>query len=302
MIPRLRACANRARPYWLHLYLLVYTPTLLFLDGRFRAFWPQCGLGAATVIVLWCCTRYLSRPQRRQVWACVVVATGFEVFGSLIWGLYRYRLGNIPLYVPPGHGLVYFFGLTAGGLPVFQRHARRAAIAVLAGAGLYALAGLTVLPVFTHRLDVLGAACFPILAWCVLSTPRYALFAAIFVATLDLELAGTWAGDWTWLPVSPWDHVAAGNPPSAIAGGYCVIDGTVLLLTSPVWGRWLSQVGGTLTALAPRHSRLSTPPRGTEPRRPPSRGRVGVTQVLPALELAVDADQRGQRTQAQTSP
>jgi hypothetical protein len=219
----------RARPYWLHAYLLVYTPVLLFLDGRLRAFWPQCGLGLLTLFVLICCTRYLSPIERRQVWACVVIATGFEVVGSLIWGIYRYRLGNLPLYVPPGHGLVYLFGLTAGRLPVFERHGRRAAIVILAVAGGYALAGLTVLPPLTHRLDVQGAVCFPVLAWCVLGTPRYALFAAIFVATLDLELAGTWAGDWLWQPVAPWTGILSGNPPSAIAGGYCIIDGAVLL-------------------------------------------------------------------------
>lgn len=233
---------GRLKPYWLHVYLLVYTPILLYLDGRFRSFWPQCGLGALTFVVLWCCTRYLATDLRRQVWVCVVVATGFEVFGSLIWGVYRYRLGNIPLYVPPGHGLVYFFGLTAGGLPVFQRYGRRAAITILGACAAYTLAGLTILPAFTHRLDVQGALCLPVLAWFVLFNPRYALFAAIFVATLDLELSGTVAGDWTWQSVAPWDHVPSGNPPSAIAGGYGAIDGTVLMVVAALdrlgWFRW----------------------------------------------------------------
>jgi len=56
------------------------------------------------------------------------------------------------------------------------------------------------------------------------------MFAAIFVATTDLELAGTINGDWAWLPTAPWDHVPSGNPPSAIAGGYSIIDGSVGLL------------------------------------------------------------------------
>jgi hypothetical protein len=221
---------DRLRPYWLHAYLLVYTPLLLYLDGLWRAFWPQCGLGVLTFFVLWCCTRYLPPGHRRQVWVCVVIATGFEVFGSLIWGVYRYRLGNIPLYVPPGHGLVYVFGLLAADLPVFRRHGRRAATAILLACAVYQVAGLTVLPLVTHRLDVQGAFCLPVLAWCVRFSPRYALFAAIFVATLDLELAGTWAGDWTWAARAPWTGLPSGNPPAAIAGGYCVIDGTVLLV------------------------------------------------------------------------
>ena len=47
------------------------------------------------------------------MWPCVPIATLFEVYGSLIWGGYTYRLHNIPLYVPPGHALVYVFGITA---------------------------------------------------------------------------------------------------------------------------------------------------------------------------------------------
>lgn len=220
----------RARPYWLHLYLLIYTPLLLVADSRLTSIWEQYALGVLTFAVLWLCTRRLPRAQRTQVWVCVLVATGFEVFGSLIWGVYRYRWHNIPLYVPPGHGLVYLFGLTAGATPVFQRHGRRAAYVLLGACMAWALGGLTLLPALTGRVDVQGALCLPVFAWCVMRSPRYALFAAIFLATTDLELAGTWAGDWRWLASAPWDHVPSGNPPSAIAGGYCVIDGSVALV------------------------------------------------------------------------
>jgi hypothetical protein len=221
---------ERVRPYWLHIYLLVYTAILLVLDARLGGFWPQCALGLLTFFVLWLCTSRLEPPQRRQVWLCVVVATCFEVFGSLIWGVYRYRLHNIPLYVPPGHGLVYFFGITAASTPVFQRYGRRAALVVLGLCAAWAVGGLTVLPLWTHRLDVQGALCLPVFAWFLLRSPRYALFAAIFIATTDLEIVGTLAGDWTWLPVAPIDHIPSGNPPSAIAGGYCVIDSSVALV------------------------------------------------------------------------
>jgi hypothetical protein len=219
----------RLRPYGLHLFLLAYAPAMLLVDGAIRDLGPQLGLGVVTFGVLWACTRHLEPGERLQVWVCVAVATGFEVFGSLIWGVYRYRLGNLPLYVPPGHGMVYLFGMTACRLPVFRRYGRRAAYAVLAVCIAYTALGLTALPLVTHRVDVQGALCLPILAGCILFTRRYALFAAIFVAVVDLELAGTWARDWYWLPVAPWSHIPSGNPPSAIAGGYCIIDGTVLL-------------------------------------------------------------------------
>jgi hypothetical protein len=42
--------------------------------------------------------------------SCIVYATLGEIFLSLVWGLYAYRLDNIPLFVPPGHVLLFILG------------------------------------------------------------------------------------------------------------------------------------------------------------------------------------------------
>ncbi|MFI5283838.1 MAG: hypothetical protein ACHQ0J_12020 [Candidatus Dormibacterales bacterium] len=225
----MQAMTARMRPYWLHAYLLAYTPIGLFADSRITALWQQWLLGGLTFAVLYLAALKAPREQRVQVWTCVAVATGFEIFGSLIWGVYRYRLHNLPLFVPPGHGIVYLFGLLAARTPVVLRHGRRVAYAVLAAAGAWAVAGLTVLPLVTGRLDVQGALCLPVFAYFLLRSPRWSLFAAVFIIVSELEISGTSFGDWMWLPVAPWTHIPSGNPPSVIAGGYCVIDGSVLL-------------------------------------------------------------------------
>ena len=41
-----------------------------------------------------------------------MVATCAEVVGSIIWGVYTYRLENLPSFVPPCHGLVYLAGVS----------------------------------------------------------------------------------------------------------------------------------------------------------------------------------------------
>jgi hypothetical protein len=41
----------------------------------------------------------------------VLFATVGEVTGSLVWGVYHYRLHNLPLFIPPAHGLVYLSGI-----------------------------------------------------------------------------------------------------------------------------------------------------------------------------------------------
>ncbi len=135
----------------------------------------------------------------------------------------------MPLFVPPGHGGVYLFGLLAARTPVVMKYGRRVAHVILASAGAWALAGITLLPLMTGRFDLQGALCLPVFAWFVLRSPRWSLFAAIFIATGVLEIFGTSFGNWYWVPVAPWTHIPSGNPPSVIAGGYCVIDASVLV-------------------------------------------------------------------------
>lgn len=229
--------AARLKPYWLHAYLLAYTPIGLFADSRVTALWQQWLLGLLTFAVLYLAALKAPKEQRLQVWMCVIVATCFEIFGSLVWGVYRYRLHNLPLFVPPGHGIVYLFGLLAVRTPVVLRYGKRVAHVVLAGAGAWALAGLTVLPLVTGRLDVQGALCLPVFAFFLLRSPRWPLYAAIFIIVSELEIFGTSFGSWAWMPVAPWTHIPSGNPPSVIAGGYCVIDSTVLAM----W--WIYKVG-----------------------------------------------------------
>ena len=64
---------------------------------------------------------YLTPMERAQTSVVVVVATCAEIIGSVIWGVYTYRLGNLPLFVPPGHGLVYLTGLRLSQTPLVPR-------------------------------------------------------------------------------------------------------------------------------------------------------------------------------------
>ena len=220
----------------MHVFLLAFTVVMLVADGVFGGLGPQLALGVVAFGVLWAFSHRVEGLQRVQLWLCVPLATGFEAIGSLVWGGYRYRLHNIPLYVPPGHALVYLFGITAVTLPVVQRHGRRVRYTVLAICTMWAIAGVTVLQPLTGRLDVQGALLLPLFAWCILRSGRGDLFAAIWLATMTIEVVGTWAGDWAWVATAPWTHIPSGNPPSAIAAGYAVIDGSVVLL-GPVVGR-----------------------------------------------------------------
>jgi len=170
-----------------------------------------------------------SPTVRVQVITLVCVATLLEIIGSIVWGAYTYRLGNLPLFVPAGHGLFYLAALRAASLPLLQRHARRIVIGVSAAATLYMLWGLARPPL----PDLLGFVTWAIFIRFIVRGRFPLLYAVSFVLTMALELYGTGWGIWRWSPVLPGLLLPAGNPPTGIGAGYAAMDG----LTRRIVGR-----------------------------------------------------------------
>ena len=222
--------SGHLKQYRVPAMLMAGTPLVLAMDARWPSLVVQALLGAVCTRVLVVLSRGLSLHQRQAVWVCVGVATLIELFGSVFWGVYRYRLHNVPLFVPPGHGLVYLCGLRLAVTPLFARRPRVTVRFTLAVAGAWAAFGLLISPWLLGRTDVLGAFFAIYFAYFVLRTRRAAFFAAIFFLTSWLELWGTGLGDWAWVAHAPGIGVGSGNPPSVIAGAYCVLDAIVIVL------------------------------------------------------------------------
>jgi hypothetical protein len=213
--------------------VLAYAPLALYVDSRLAAAWPgEYLLGALTLVVLWLCAKALDEADRSLVWMCVLVSTGFEILGSLVWGGYRYRFGGIPSFVPFGRGLIYVFGAGLAATDWVRRHEDLFVRGILVIATIWAICGFIGLRPLTASHDMHGMLWLPVFASALLSSRRKLFFAALFIATTDVELAGTWLRNWSWAPITPWLHVASGNPPSAIAGGYAIIDGSMLRLAA----------------------------------------------------------------------
>jgi hypothetical protein len=184
----------------------------------------QRGLGVlAFAILAAICTR-LPPQLRLQAVLITVVACFGEVLASLIWGLYTYRLENVPLFVPPAHAIVYFGGLAVA--RAFAGHERLLVVGAIAGLSLWALAGLTVLP----RTDLGGAFAAGVLVLVLVKRQRAHLYAGVFVVVAFLELYGTAIGTWTWAHHVPSLGIPQGNPPSGAAVGYVVLEATSVRL------------------------------------------------------------------------
>jgi len=186
--------------------------------------WPGHGqvvVSAVTWIVMAAILRRTSGRDRHALVACLVIATAGEVFLSLVWGLYRYRQGNIPLFVPPGHVLLFFLG-TQLALRLPDRGV--AWVAALAAPLIAALA-------WTGR-DTLGPLLFALFLLCLWMSPSRKLYATMFVLSLAMELYGTWIGNWRWNGDVPWLGLTTANPPVAAGAFYCVLDLLVVSLTT----------------------------------------------------------------------
>ncbi len=180
-------------------------------------FAAQSGLGVLTWVVLFVALRRETPLVRAQTAIVVLIATAVEYTFSPLLEVYSYRLGTVPVYVPPGHGLVYLAALAIGRTAWVQAHRRALVIGTAAACGGWAVWGITA----AARPDVLGFIWF----LCLLGFLRWGrapgLYVGAFVVVTWLELVGTHLGTWAWAPVDPiTGHITQGNPPSGAAGGY----------------------------------------------------------------------------------
>jgi hypothetical protein len=181
----------------------------------------QVALGLAAFAVLGAACRPLSPERRAQVAVVVGVATCFEVLGSIVWGVYRYRLGNLPLFVPPAHGLVYLTGLQVSRLDLVRRH-ERAFVRLIFVLGLsWAAIGLSGV---LGRVDAIGAFGVLVFSTYLFVGPAPTVYGGVFLAVAGLELYGTAIGTWRWAAVVPGLGLPDGNPPAGAASGYVLFD------------------------------------------------------------------------------
>ncbi|MGQ0623280.1 MAG: hypothetical protein ACT4PP_01290 [Sporichthyaceae bacterium] len=224
--------------------LFAITALVLYLD-RNSSLAQQRLLGAAVWLLLLAMLRRESALVRTQVGVVVVFATAVEYTFAGVLEVYTYRLDNVPVYVPPGHGLVYLGALMIGRLAWVHGHRRGLRAAVVLVGGAYAAWGLTV----SDRVDLLGAIWFACLVGFLFLGSSQGLYIGAFVVVTFLELLGTHWQIWTWAAEDPLLGVSMGNPPSGAAGGYGWFDLAALILAP----RILARVQGRGRARAPVH-------------------------------------------------
>jgi len=178
----------------------------------------QVSLSIGVWLVLLYLLQRMERDLRYGLMACLIIATAGEMFLSLVWGLYTYRLGNIPLFVPPGHVLLLLLGFALA-----RRMSDAVTRTIIGCAAIYSLVAAMA------GIDTLGVPLFLVLLAASLFMPmQRRLYASTFVLSLMLELYGTWLGNWVWAHKVPGMALVTTNPPGASGAFYCALDALVM--------------------------------------------------------------------------
>jgi hypothetical protein len=171
---------------------------------------------------------FVRHPElARETLIAIAIATTGEIILSIGLGIYGYRSGGVPLYVPPGHGVVYLCALQAS---AHSRRYERLIVVTTFIAGTIAAIGAAIA---FH--DTFGLACWLVTMLIASTTDRRLLIATCISLTSILEIAGTWAGNWTWH-----EHqglLASGNPPVGVVLLYCCLDLLTLMALNALMRR-----------------------------------------------------------------
>ncbi len=170
----------------------------------------------------------LPRERRLVVLCFLPLITAAEFLLSHEQGWYAYRLGNIPPWIPPAHGIVFLTALCA----VDARRVPTVALAWTAAGlqGAYCLLNLVV------RGDQLGAllGAVYLAGMVVLPADGKRFYAGLGLIVAYLEIVGSSLGTWAWAPAV--HGLLTTNPPSGAIGGYAMVDGAAFLVAACVTG------------------------------------------------------------------
>ena len=197
----------------------------------------------ATSVVVWAVMlRFMHQARgdlRVLVLACLAWSTLGEIIASLLWGLYTYRLHNVPPFVPPGHVLMLLLALFLA-----ERYSAWLLVVAPAVALAYAVYALTA------SVDMVSLALTPIFIASLIIGRKRQIYAATFLAVIPLELFGTWMGNWGWHSLAPGLDLTMANPPICIGAAYCARD-AISSFTVALWRRWHRRKGDAKIAQQP---------------------------------------------------
>ena len=231
-------CPHRARDYFIAGFTFFCVGISLVIDGS-ASLETQNQLGVIAWIFLIGLLVGENKEVRMQVVIAVAFASAGEYFASIYMEGYTYRFENVPLYVPPGHGMVYLTAVALARSRFFLMNAKILAMFVIVTGSLWSLWGISGIP---EQGDQVGAFLFVIFVICLYKGRSPMVYLGAFFICTWLEIVGTAAGTWKWASIEPVFNWSQGNPPSGVAAWYCLVD-AVAIGFAPIFLIGLQKIG-----------------------------------------------------------
>ena len=185
---------HRKRDYLIAVFTFFCVAICLITDADANL-QKQNALGICAWIFLACLLSGENKEVRVQVAIAILFATIGEHFASPYMGGYTYRFGNVPAYVPPGHGMVYLTAVALARSGLFLNYARTIATFVVIVCGIWSVWGISG---YAAQGDSVGALLYCIFLAYLFKGRSPMVYLAAFFITTWLELIGTDVGTWKW--------------------------------------------------------------------------------------------------------
>jgi hypothetical protein len=221
--------------------LFIAAVFLLFADGTyFSEHIPSAQLMLNILMILaFGAMLYRANPRVKKL-MIIAVILGFigEHFFSKILEMYTYRLENVPLYVPFGHGVLYARIFRFSKASIVKKYHKE----------IESFLALMISIVSTIYLlflkDVFGFVMTVFVFLILWKRPKDRLFFfSMYMLVVVLEIGGTAYGAWQWPKIGfgVFEFLPSNNPPSGISLFYFLLDigcfVVYIVLHQKVWKR-----------------------------------------------------------------
>lgn len=204
--------------------LFIAAVFLLFFDGIYfntnvieSQLMLNILMGLAFLAMLY---RANSRARKLMIIGVVLGFVG-EHFFSRVLGMYTYRLDNVPLYVPFGHGVLYARIFRFSKASLVKKYHKQIesflSILMIIVAAIYML-------FFNDLFGFIMTVVVFIILW---KRPKERLFFfSMYMLVVVLEIGGTAFGAWKWpnTAFGIFEFLPSNNPPSGISLFYFLLD------------------------------------------------------------------------------
>ena len=221
--------------------LILFIAFGLYFDSIFFIENDPLGQYYANVLMLIVFAALIYRATKRSrelmLYAVLIGICGEYLF-SLGFEMYAYRLGNVPIYVPPGHAIIYIVTVYFCREKYVKKYKGIIEKVFAVSIFIYSFCFLI------FAADIFGFVLTILILWLLRNKPRERLFYySMYIVVAFLEIIGTSYQCWYWPDTAfgLFDFLKSANPPSGISFFYFGLDlGSLWLYKQRhkiAWGR-----------------------------------------------------------------